>query len=73
MTPALSTEIARLSPGERLALIGELWDSLDQDKLHPTPAQDIELDRRIRMLDDERGHAISWDVIKVDLSARIRN
>jgi putative addiction module component (TIGR02574 family) len=29
--------IARLSPGERLALIGQLWDSLDDADI-PLPA-----------------------------------
>lgn len=73
MTPALSHEIALLSPRERLTLIGELWDSLAIDNLQLTAAQDAELDHRIEGLDEERGHAVPWDSVKADLSTRIRN
>ncbi len=73
MSPALNQEIARLSPPERLALIGELWDSLDRDDVPMTVAQDRELDRRLDMLDKERKHAISWEVVKADLGALTRN
>jgi len=44
MPPAF---IARLSPQERLALIGEFWDSLGDEGLLLTPGQRAKLDRRM--------------------------
>ncbi len=39
-------DIARLSPQQRLDLIGELWDSLASEGVSLTPAQEAELARR---------------------------
>ena len=39
-------EISRLSPDERLSLIAALWDSLDDEQVPLTAAQQAELDRR---------------------------
>ncbi|MBV8797786.1 MAG: addiction module protein, partial [Hyphomicrobiales bacterium] len=36
-------DISRLSPEERLDLIGELWDSLAAEEVRLTPAQEREL------------------------------
>ncbi len=69
----LNLEIARLSPQERLTLIGKLWDSLDRDDAPLTAAQDRELDRRIDMLDEERPLAVTWEVVKAELAALTRN
>lgn len=47
-------DISRLSTEERLALIEELWESLDQedrDAIPLTPEQEVELDRRLDSLD----------------------
>lgn len=46
-----SVDIKSLSPEERLALIEEIWDSLDQDDVPVTDAQRAELDRRSADLD----------------------
>lgn len=73
MSPTLHQEIARLSAPERLALIGELWDSLERRDVPLTAAQDRELDRRLGILEDERPHAVPWDVVKVGLSTPTRN
>jgi putative addiction module component (TIGR02574 family) len=40
-------EITRLSPKERLTLIGELWDSLDPADVPLTSTQRVELERQI--------------------------
>jgi putative addiction module component (TIGR02574 family) len=40
-------ELARLTPPERLALISQLWDSLDDDHLPQTAAQRTELNSRL--------------------------
>ena len=50
LTPA---EIVRLSPPERIALIAQLWDSLDDDQIPLTVAQRAELERRLTSLDHD--------------------
>ena len=59
--------INRLSPSERLALIGQLWESLDQDDLPLTPAQQSELELRLASLDVDRLKAMSWIDLKAEL------
>jgi putative addiction module component (TIGR02574 family) len=39
-------EIIRLTPPERLALIAQLWDSLENEQLPLTSAQQAELEQR---------------------------
>jgi len=61
-------EIRRLSPAERLSLIGDLWDSLDDG---PLPSrQTAELERRLATLDDDLAQAVTWDQLKAELAAR---
>ncbi|MBU1377332.1 MAG: addiction module protein [Alphaproteobacteria bacterium] len=61
-------EIASLSPSERLTMIGDLWDSLDDAPL--SPAQASELERRVASLDDDLAEAVTWDALKAELAAR---
>jgi len=63
-TPAI--DINKLAPEERLALIGELWDSLrtKPEALQITPAQQKVLDRRLDELDSGDAAVISWDDAK---------
>jgi putative addiction module component (TIGR02574 family) len=51
------------APEERLALIGDLWDSLRArpEAVHVTPAQQRELDRRLDALDSDDAAVISCD------------
>ena len=63
-------EIVRLSPPERLALITQLWDSLDQDQIPLTPAQQDEINRRLSSLDRDREQGISWTALKAELAQR---
>jgi putative addiction module component (TIGR02574 family) len=68
---ALTTdEIDRLSPEERLALIGELWDSLDDSDVPLTPAQTAELERRLANFESERGSGMTWEALKTELRQR---
>lgn len=62
--------VARLSPQERLALIGELWDSLDDSDIVLTPAQQAELDRRLASLDEDRGDAVAWPELRNQIRQR---
>jgi putative addiction module component (TIGR02574 family) len=63
-------EIARLSPDERLALISQLWDSLDDHQVPLTPAQQAELEHRLATLDRDRGQSVTWEALKVELEQR---
>ena len=64
-------DIASLTPDERLGLLEELWDSLAAipEALPLTPAQRVELDRRLDDLDAEGPVGIPWD----EVLSRIRN
>ena len=63
-------EIVRLTPPERLALIEQLWDSLDHDHIPLTPAQQTELERRLGSLDLDRRDGITWAALKSELERR---
>jgi putative addiction module component (TIGR02574 family) len=63
-------ELARLTSTERLALISQLWDSLDGDHLPLTAAQQAELDSRLATLDQDRREGITWAALKAELELR---
>ncbi len=63
-------EITRLSPDERLSLIAQLWDSLEDHQVQFTPAQQAELERRLATLDDERHQSVTWEALKAELEQR---
>jgi putative addiction module component (TIGR02574 family) len=63
-------EITRLSPDERLALIAQLWDSLDDNQVQLTPAQQAELERRLATLDRDRTQSVTWETLKAELDQR---
>jgi len=63
-------EVARLTPSERLALISQLWDSLEDKQLPLTAAQQAELDRRLATLDQDRREGITWAALKAELEQR---
>ena len=63
-------ELARLTPPERLALISQLWDSLEDNQLPLTAAQQAELDRRLASLEQDRREGIPWAVLRARLEQR---
>ncbi len=63
-------ELARLTPPERLALISQLWDSLEDEQLPLTGVQRAELDRRLISLDQDRREGITWEALKNELERR---
>lgn len=63
-------EIARLSPPERLALIAQLWESLESDSLALTEAQMRELDRRLESFGSDRRETVTWAALKAELKQR---
>lgn len=52
-------ELVRLTPPERLALISQLWDSLEDEQVPLTASQRAELDRRLDTLDQDRRKGIT--------------
>jgi len=65
-------DIDKLTPAERLELIGELWDSLESEDVPLSPAQQAELERRLETLEEDKKHAVSWETLKAELDARRR-
>ena len=63
-------EITRLSPEERLILIGELWDSLDPVEVPVTTSQRAELRRRLDSFEQDRSDGITWEQLKAQLARR---
>jgi putative addiction module component (TIGR02574 family) len=67
MSPA---QVAHLSPQERLALIEQLWESLDDADLAVTSAQQGELDRRLASHEKDPAAAVSWPDLRRELHLR---
>ena len=65
-----SDELARLSPEERLALIGQLWDSLADSEIPLPQAQQAELARRLASLDQDRAQSVPWEQLRAELARR---
>ena len=63
-------EIVRLSPPERIALIAQLWDSLEADHVPLTVPQETELERRLQSLDEDRQNSVSWADLRAELEQR---
>ena len=60
--PAL--DIKALTSEERLELIGQLWDSLDDDEVPLTGPQQDELDRRLDELEREGPVGVPWEQVR---------
>lgn len=70
MEPLTHDELSRLRPSERLALISQLWDSLENEHLPLSNAQRDELDRRLATLDADRREGVTWEAMKAELERR---
>ena len=68
--PLTHDEISRLSPDQRLALIAQLWDSLDDHQVQLTPPQLAELERRLATLDQDHTRRVTWETLKEELEQR---
>jgi putative addiction module component (TIGR02574 family) len=66
-------ELERLTPRERLTFISQLWDSLEDNHLPLTAAQQGELDSRLATLDQDRREGITWATLKTKLELRCRS
>lgn len=65
-------DIKSLTPEERLALLGEIWDSLEPEAVPVTDAQRQELDRRLDDLEDDRDLGIPWEEVLRQIRERRR-
>ena len=65
-----SDEIVRLSPSERIALIAQLWDSLEDEQIPVTGAQRSELESRLTSLEQDRQNSVTWAELKAELERR---
>jgi putative addiction module component (TIGR02574 family) len=63
-------QLERMTPPERLTLISQLWDSLEDNQLPLTAAQRGELDRRLATLDEDRREGVTWAALKTELELR---
>lgn len=70
MEPLTQSELSRLTPPERLALISQLWDSLEDNQLPVSAAQIEELDQRLATLDTDRRDGVTWEALKAELDRR---
>ncbi|MFO0851463.1 MAG: addiction module protein [Gemmataceae bacterium] len=61
MSPAIRDAVFALSPAEKLDLIGELWDALEEDQVPVTPEliELIEQRKAARLADPSRG--VPWE------------
>lgn len=65
-------DIKSLTPEERLALLEEIWDSLEPEEVPLTDAQRRELDRRLDDLEGDRCLGIPWDEVLRQIRERPR-
>ncbi len=65
-------DIDKLSPQERLELIGRLWDSLDDEGVLLTPTQAAELDRRLEVADADLATSVPWENVQTERGSRRR-
>ena len=65
-------DIKDLTAEERLALLGDIWDSLDPEDVPVTEAQRLELDRRLDDLEDDHHLGIPWDQVLRQIRDRRR-
>ncbi len=63
-------EIGRLTPGERLAIIAQLWDSLEHEQIPLAQAEEAELDHRLASLESDRRDGVTWAALKAELEQR---
>lgn len=64
------SDLAGLSPQERLQLIEWLWDSLDDRDVPLNDAQRKELSRRLASFEQDRKLGVSWESLKAELQNR---
>jgi putative addiction module component (TIGR02574 family) len=75
MSPTIHTlGIDRLSFTERIALVGEIWDSIakEAERTPLTEEQKREVDRRLAAHRDNPAAAVAWEQVEAEALARLR-
>lgn len=62
-TMGANVDIKTLTTQERLALLGDIWDSFNPEDVPVTDAQRAELDRRLDDLEGDCELGIPWDEV----------
>ena len=68
----LLAEALKLSPSDRLELIGALWDTLSEEDLPVTPEERALLDERLADLEQNPDAQSPWSEVKARLEQRHR-
>jgi len=68
----LLTQAKQLSPADRLELIGELWQTLDHDKLPVTSFEKALLDERLADLSAHPDSGRPWGDVEAELLGRLQ-
>ena len=69
--PALVSQARQLSPADRLALIGTLWESLSPDDLPVTEAQKAFIDERLTETATDPLAGRAWEDVEAELRQRL--
>lgn len=68
-----SSAFEQLTAEERIALIGQLWDSLDPASAAPLSRELVdELDRREAEADADPMAGVNWELLRTELRNRLR-
>ena len=64
MSSELMAEILKLSPEERIQLVGHIWDSLSPEQIPPSEAVIKEMERRVALYQANPERGIPWEKVK---------
>jgi putative addiction module component (TIGR02574 family) len=65
-------DLEGLTRDQKLALIDEIWASLDDQDLELTPAQQAELDERLARLERDGPVGTTWEAVRAEMSGTQR-
>lgn len=65
-------DLERLTPDQKLALIDELWESLEDSDFELTSEQRAELDQRLARLERKGPVGTPWESVRVEMSGTQR-
>ena len=65
--PKPAIQIDDLTRDERLDLLDQIWDSLNDEDVPLTEAQREELDRRLERFDTEGPVGVSWEQVRGEM------
>lgn len=64
----LTAEILNLTIDKKVALIKEIWDSIEPNKIELSDAQKTELDYRLAQAEKGNTSFVTWDEVKSKLN-----